>query len=77
MNGGYHVKYAGNTVEYRLYSLSVSITNAPFAPSDPSGSQKFLVDTVIILEVPVSFGDKVLQLLKINLKTQATYIPRY
>ena len=23
VNGGYHVKYAGNTVEYRIYSLSV------------------------------------------------------
>lgn len=75
--GGYHVKYSGDAMEFRLSGLSVDIRNAPLAPSSPSGTQKFLADAVIRLEVPVSFGGKSLPPMTINLKVQAEYMPLF
>lgn len=74
---GYHVKYAGDTVEFRLSGLSVDIHNAPLAPSDPQNAQAFLADASILLEVPVSFGGKSLPPMRINLKMQAKYMPLF
>lgn len=72
---GYHVKYAGKTLEYRLSGLSVNIKNTPLAPQNPGRAQPFLADAVIQLEVPVSFCGKSLLPMKINLKVQAKYMP--
>lgn len=74
---GYHVKYAGEAVEFKLSNLSVNIINAPFAPSNTDGTQKFLADAAIILEVPVSFGGKTLPPMRINLKVKAGYTPKF
>ncbi|HCC01228.1 MAG TPA: hypothetical protein DHW78_06640 [Ruminococcaceae bacterium] len=72
---GYHVKYAGQTVEFRLSGLSVNIRNAPLAPSDSKNTRTFLADTSILLEVPVSFGGKSLPPMRVNLRVQAKYMP--
>lgn len=74
-NGGQHVKYVGEAMEFKLSGLSVDIRNAPLAPSDPSGAQGFLADAVIRLEVPVSFGGEILPPMRINLRVQAKYMP--
>ena len=55
-------------------SLSVTIRNAPLAPSDPQNAQRFEADAVLRLEVPVRFGAKLLPSMFINLKVQAGYI---
>lgn len=73
ISGGRRVKYAGEAVEYALSCLSVTIKNAPLAPSDPENAQKFIADAVIRLEVPVRFGGKFLPPMVINLKVQAGY----
>lgn len=75
--GGVHVKYAGERVEFKFSNLSVDIINAPFAPSNPDGVQKFLADAAITLEVPVSFGGKSLPPMRINLKVKAGYTPKF
>lgn len=75
--GGRHVKYAGDDgrkVEFAVDSLSVTIRNAPLAPSDPQNAQRFEADAVLRLEVPVRFGEKLLPSMFINLKVQAGYI---
>lgn len=75
--GGRHVKYAGDTgnaMEFAIDSLSVTIRNAPLAPSDPSNAQRFEADAVIRLEVPVRFGGRLLPSMHITLKVQAGYI---
>ncbi|WOC32119.1 MULTISPECIES: hypothetical protein [Caproicibacterium] len=72
-SGGKHVKYTGDVVEYTLSGLSVSIRNAPLAPSSPENAQKFVADATIRLEVPVRFGGKVLPPMSIDLKVQAGY----
>ena len=55
-------------------SLSVTIRNAPLAPSDPQNAQRFEADAVLRLEVTVRFGEKLLPSMFINLKVQAGYI---
>jgi hypothetical protein len=76
-NGGNHIKYAGSSVEYEISGLSVTIRNAPLAPSNPSSSQKFLADASITLDVPVSFVGKVLPPMRITVKTEAQYTPKF
>ncbi len=73
VSSGRYVKFAEEAVEYTLSGLSVTIKNAPLAPSDPENAQKFIADAVIRLEVPVRFGGKLLPPMIINLKVQAGY----
>ncbi|WP_242652518.1 hypothetical protein [Desulfofarcimen acetoxidans] len=68
------MKYAGEAMEFRLYSLSVNVRNAPLAPSDPANAQRFIADATIHLEVPVSFTGKILPPIRINLKVKARYM---
>lgn len=72
---GYHVKYAGDDVEFRLSNLSVSLDNMPLAPASPDNSKGLLADAVIRLEVPLSFGGKSLPPMTINLRVKAKYMP--
>lgn len=74
---GYHVKYAGSTVDFRLYGLSVNLENMSFAPDNTDNSNGLLADTEIRLEVPVSFGGKNLPPMTIKLKVQAKYMPLF
>lgn len=74
---GYHVKYSGSTMEFRLSGLSVSLRNMSLAPSSPNNTNGFLADTVIQLEVPVSFAGNLLPPMIINLKVQAKYMPLF
>lgn len=74
--GGRHVKYAGNggnALEFAIDSLSVTVRNAPLAPSDPRNAAGFEADAVVRLEVPVRFGGRVLPSMHITLKVQAGY----
>lgn len=72
---GRHMKYGsdGNTMEFAIDDLEVTIRNAPLAPSDPENVQKFEADAMVRLEVPVHFGGKLLPSLFVNLKVQAGY----
>jgi len=72
---GYHVKYAGEDMEFRLSGLSVDLDNMPLAPTSPDNSKGLLADAAIKLEVPVSFGGKSLPPMVINLRVQAKYMP--
>ncbi|WP_088224629.1 hypothetical protein [Desulfosporosinus sp. FKB] len=72
---GYHVKYAGDDVEFRLSGLSVYLDNMPLAPASPDNSKGLLADAALKLEVPVSFGGKSLPPMVINLRVEAKYMP--
>lgn len=75
LEGGRRVKYMGDgeTEEFSLTGLEVIIRNAPFAPSAPSGVQRFEAEGRIRLEVPVRFLGKLLLPLEMELKVQAGY----
>lgn len=75
--GEVHVKYAGEKVEFELSNLVVDIMNASFAPSGSGGLQNFTANAAITLEVPVSFGGKLLPSMRINLKVKAGYISKF
>ena len=77
IRGGRHVKYAGddgNALEFAITGLTVTVRNAPLAPSDPENAQRFEADALIRLEVPVRFGGRLLPSMHITLKVQAGYI---
>ena len=76
-SGGYHEKRTSdNKLEFRVWGLDVDIRNAPFATGDQS-SVRFEADSTIMLEVPVSFGGKLLPPMCIKVKTSAGYTPRF
>lgn len=76
-SGGYHEKRTSDSkLEFRVWGLSVDIRNAPFASGDQS-SARFESDSTIMLEVPVSFGGKLLPPMRIKVKTSAGYTPRF
>mgnify|MGYP003397539432 FL=1 len=76
-SGGYHEKRTSNSkLEFRVWGLSVDIRNAPFASGDQN-SARFEADSTIMLEVPVSFGGKLLPPMRIKVKTSAGYTPRF
>jgi hypothetical protein len=72
---GYHVKYAGDDVEFRLSDLYVDLDNMPLAPANPDNSKGLLADALIRLEVTISFGGKNLPPMVINLRVKAKYMP--
>ena len=72
---GYHVKYSGDDMEFRLSGLSVDLYNMPLAPASPDNSKGLLAEAAIKLEVPVSFGGKSLPPMVINLRVKAKYMP--
>lgn len=75
--GGYRTKFTteGKT-EFRVWGLDVDIRNAPLASGDHAGS-RFVADCEIELEVPVSFGGRLLPTMHITVKTSAGYTPRF
>lgn len=76
-SGGYHEKRTSDSkLEFRVWGLNVDIRNAPFASGDQSAA-RFEADSTIMLEVPVSFGGKLLPPMRINVKTSAGYTPRF
>lgn len=74
---GYHVKYTGDAIEFKLSRLLVDLQNMALAPGSPDNNNGFLADAVIRLEVPVRFGGKLLPPMQINLKVQAKYMPLF
>lgn len=76
-SGGYHIKSTSdNKMEFRISDLDVVIRNASIASGDIPSS-RFKIDSTIMLEVPVSFGGKLLPSMKIRIKTSAGYTPKF
>ncbi|WP_166083227.1 hypothetical protein [Erysipelothrix anatis] len=74
---GYHEKRTSDgKLEFKVWNLEVDIRNAPFASSDQA-SVRFEADSTIMMEVPVSFGEKLLPPMRIKVKTSAGYTPRF
>ncbi|MDD3227641.1 MAG: hypothetical protein PHE09_00320 [Oscillospiraceae bacterium] len=76
-SSGYHEKRTSEgKLEFRVWGLEVDIRNAPFASGDQS-TARFEADSTIMLEVPMSFGGKLLPPMRIKVKTSAGYTPRF
>ena len=75
--GGRHIKNAGETMEYAVWGLDVSIINAPFAPVNPDTAGRFQVEATIELEVPLSLGWQFLPSMHVPLHLEAVYTPKF
>lgn len=76
-SGEEHVKITSEgKQEFRIRDLEVEIRNAPLASGDIAG-QRFEIDSYILLEVPVSFGGKLLPSMQIKVKNSAGYTPKF
>ena len=72
-----HIKTTGEgKTEFKIWDLNVDIQNAPLASGDIH-QQRFKVDSSIMLEVPVSFGGKLLPPMIIKVKNSAGYTPKF
>lgn len=73
----YHEKNSnGNKIQFKIWNLDVDIRNAPFAGGDQA-SQRFVIDSSVSLDVPLSFGGKLLLEMKIKVKNSAGYTPKF
>ena len=71
----YHEKRTpSGKLEFKVWNLDVDIRNAPFAEGDHAAA-RFEADACIMLEVPVSFGGKLLPPMQIKIKASAGYTP--
>ena len=68
-------KYLGSQLEYTISNLDINILNTPLAPS--GNSKKFEAEAWLTLEVPLSFGWNKLPPLKIRMKVNAGYTPKF
>lgn len=76
-SGGYHEQRTSDgELEFKVWNLSVDIQNAPIAGGD-NPSARFEADCTIMLEVPVSFGGKLLPPMRMKVNTSAGYTPRF
>jgi len=76
-SGGYHRKTTSDgKMEFQLWNLDVDIRNAPLASGDRADS-RFEADSSIMIEVPVSFGGRLLPSMRMKIKTSAGYTPKF
>lgn len=77
VSGSKHNKLRSSNTEFSVYGMSVSISNAPFAPSSKSGIQQFTITTKLTLEVPMSFFGESMQPMIITLQVKSKYVPKF
>lgn len=66
--------YAGENLEYSISDLAVTLSNNGLASGESEG---YLADATLILEVPTSLAGKTLPHLRMLLRVQAKYIPKF
>lgn len=74
-NGNYHVKEQEKGYEYRLSDLHVEIKNTELAPENTF--ENFEADVRLTIEIPLSFGWEMVPPLMMELRTWATYMPKF
>lgn len=72
--GDGYASYAGDELEYTISDLTVTLSNNGLASGESEG---YLADTTLVLEVPSSFAGKVLPPVRMLLRVQAKYIPKF
>ncbi len=70
-----HIKRTENDLEYSLSNLDIMILNSPLISNNPE--DKFIAETFINLEVPLSFGWGHLPPMNIRLKVRSEYMAKF
>ena len=72
--GDGYASYSGDELEYTISDLAVTLSNNGLASGESEG---YIADATLILEVPSSFAGKVLPPVRMLLRVQAKYIPKF
>lgn len=72
--GSGYASYAGEKLEYSISALDVTLSNNGLASGESEG---YLADATLVLEVPSGFAGRLLPPVRMLLKMQAKYIPKF
>ena len=72
--GSGYARYAGDKLEYTISNLLVTLTNNGLASGESEG---YLANATLVLEVPSAFAGTVLPPVRMLLRVQAKYIPKF
>ena len=72
--GSGYASYAGDELEYTLSELTVTLSNNGLASGESEG---YLANATLVLEIPTGFAGRILPPVRMLLRVQAKYIPKF
>jgi hypothetical protein len=72
--GSGYASYAGDELEYTISELAVTLSNNGLASGESEG---YLANATLVLEIPTGFARRILPPVRMLLRVQAKYIPKF
>ena len=72
--GSGYASYAGDELEYTLSELTVTLSNNGLASGESEG---YLANATLVLEIPTGFAGRILPPVRMLLRVQAKYFPKF
>ena len=72
--GSGYASYAGDELEYTISELAVTLSNNGLASGESEG---YLANATLVLEIPTGFAGRILPPVRMLLRVQAKYIPKF
>ena len=72
--GNGYASYAGDELEYTISELAVTLSNNGLASGESEG---YLANATLVLEIPTGFARRILPPVRMLLRVQAKYIPKF
>jgi hypothetical protein len=72
--GNGYASYAGEELEYTISELTVTLSNNGLASGESEG---YLANATLVLEIPTGFAGRILPPVRVLLRVQAKYIPKF
>lgn len=72
--GNGYASYAGDELEYTISELAVTLSNNGLASGESEG---YLANATLVLEIPTGFAGRILPPVRMLLRVQAKYIPKF
>ena len=72
--GSGYASYAGDELEYTISELAVTLSNNDLASGESEG---YLANATLVLDIPTGFAGRILPPVRMLLRVQAKYIPKF
>ena len=72
--GSGYASYAGDELEYAISELAVTLSNNGLASGESEG---YLANATLVLKIPTGFAGRILPPVRMLLRVQAKYIPKF
>jgi hypothetical protein len=72
--GNGYASYAGDELEYTISELAVTLSNNDLASGESEG---YLANATLVLDIPTGFAGRILPPVRMLLRVQAKYIPKF